>query len=103
MSPELHGVWTAGRFPSSSELPMHGPHPEPREDRWPALVAGLVFAAGVVLLVYALSSGSGRTGAVPAADAVAPAGALQPALTVVAGPQPAVEAPAKAAPAPRPH
>src|SRR3954454_21002246 len=76
---------------------MHGHDPEPREDRWPALVAGLVFAAGIVPLVYALNSGSGRAGLVRAA------GAQQPALTVVAGPQPAVEAPAQAVPAPRPH
>jgi hypothetical protein len=77
---------------------MHGSTPEPGEDRWPPLIAGLVFAAGLVLLVYALATGSGRNDGVPAATA-----AQQPALTVVAGPKPAVDAPAKAAPAPRPH
>src|SRR3954453_10529578 len=80
------------------EPQMHGSAPEPGEDRWPPLIAGLVFAAGLALLAYALTAGSGRDAATPAAAA-----AQQPALTVVAGPRPAVEAPAKVAPAPRPH
>src|SRR5882724_9863223 len=77
---------------------MHGSAPEPGEDRWPPLIAGLVFVAGLVLLAYALTSGSGRDAAIPAATA-----AQEPALTVVGGPQPAVEAPANVAPAPRPR
>lgn len=89
---------------------MQGPLPEPRDDRWAPLGAGLVFVAGVALLVYALSTAVGRsdgTGAV-APQAVAPLvaaapAAVQPALTVVAGPQPAVEAPAALAPPPRPR
>jgi hypothetical protein len=75
---------------------MHGSTPQPRDDRWAPMLAGVVFVAGLVLLVYALSSGSGRTTA-PAADA---AGAGQPVLTVAAGPQPVVEA---AQPAQRPQ
>jgi hypothetical protein len=78
------------------------PVPQPGEDRWAPLVAGLVFIAGVLLLVYALTTSASND---PAA-AVAPAQAaetLQPALTVVAGPQPAVEEPAQAAPPDRPH
>src|SRR5436190_18725565 len=81
----------AGRFPSSSEAPMHEPH----EDRWPPLVAGLVFVAGLVLLAYALTT-SARSG--EAAQAV-----QQPALTVVAGPKPAVDQPATAAAPARPR
>jgi len=77
---------------------MHGSAPEPNEDRWPPLIAGLVFVAGLALLAYALTSGSGRDAGLPAAAA-----AQQPALTVVAGPKPAVEAPATVAPAERPH
>src|SRR3954464_12229675 len=80
------------------EPQMHGSAPEPGEDRWPPLIAGLVFGADLALLAYALTAGSGRDAATPAAAA-----AQQPALTVVAGPRPAVEAPAKVAPAPRPH
>lgn len=79
---------------------MHGSTPEPGEDRWPPLVAGLVFVAGLVLLAYALTAGSGRGDGAPARTAAA---AGQPALTVVGGPAPAVEAPAQAAPAERPH
>jgi hypothetical protein len=79
---------------------MHGSVPQPREDRWSPLVAGMVFVAGVVLLVYALSTSVARSGGAPAS---AHAAAGQPALSVVAGPQPAVEAPANAAPAPRPR
>jgi hypothetical protein len=87
---------------------MHEPTSQPGEDRWGPLVAGLVFAAGLIFLVYALSTAVGRSGdgaalAPQAAAAPARAAAAQPALTVVAGPQPAVEAPAKAAPAPRPR
>jgi hypothetical protein len=78
---------------------MHGSTPEPGEDRWPPLIAGLVFVAGLVLLVYALTAASGRDAGVSSAATVAQA----PALTVVAGPKPAVDAPAKEAPAPRPH
>ena len=80
---------------------MHGPVPQPAEDRWAPLVAGLVFVAGLVLLVYALSAGSGGREGVAAATAAPQA--AQPALTVVAGPKPAVEAPAKEAPAARPY
>ena len=76
---------------------MHGSTPEPGEDRWPPLIAGLVFVAGVVLLAYALTAGGGRGEGVPAASAE------QSGLTVIAGPKPAVEAPANAAPAPRPQ
>jgi hypothetical protein len=79
---------------------MHGSVPQPGEDRWAPRTAGLVFVAGLVLLVYALSAGTGRDSAVPAAGAAQPG---QPALTVVAGPQPAVDAPAGVAPAPRPR
>jgi hypothetical protein len=61
---------------------MHGSTPQPRDDRWAPLLAGVVFAAGLLLLVYALSAGSGREGAPPA----------QPVLTVAGGPQPVVEA-----------
>src|SRR5438067_180937 len=77
---------------------MHGSTPQPSEDRWTPLVAGLVFVAGVVLLVYALSTSGG-----PSAGAAAASGAWQPGLTVAAGPQPAVENPANGAPAPRPR
>ena len=70
---------------------MHEPH----EDRWPPLVAGLVFVAGLVLLAYALTT-SARSG--EAAQAV-----QQPALTVVAGPKPAVDEPATAAAPARPR
>ena len=77
---------------------MHGSTPESGEDRWPPLIAGLVFVAGLALLAYALTAGSGRGESAPAAMAAA-----QPPLTVVAGPKPAVEAPAQAAPAARPH
>src|SRR5947207_15717403 len=81
---------------------MHGATPQPRDDRWAPLMAGLVFVAGIVLLVYALSASSGHGGALPAtADVAAPA--AQPALTVVAGPKPAVATPANAAPEPRPQ
>jgi hypothetical protein len=79
---------------------MHGSAPEPNEDRWPPLIAGLVFVAGLVLLAYALTSGSGRDAGTPAAAAAA---AQQPGLTVVGGPKPAVETPANVAPAARPH
>jgi hypothetical protein len=84
---------------------MHGSAPPPGEDRWAPLVAGLVFVAGLVLLGYALSTSVGRGGGMSAAapPAPAPATTSQPALSVVAGPQPAVAAPAKQAPAPRPH
>jgi hypothetical protein len=70
---------------------------EPQDDRWPPLVAGLVFVAGIVLLVYALSASgeAGRGGQSPQSG--------QPALTVVAGPAPAVEAPARQAPPERPR
>jgi hypothetical protein len=79
------------------------PVPHPGEDRWAPLVAGLVFVAGLVLLVYALTAGrGGDPAAAPAAAAAAPT-AQQPALTVVSGPKPAVEAPANAAPPERPH
>jgi hypothetical protein len=77
---------------------MHGSVPEPGEDRWAPLVAGVVFVAGIVLLVYALSAGP--AGGERASGATV---AAQPALTVAAGPGPAVEAPAAAAPAPRPR
>jgi hypothetical protein len=76
---------------------MHGSTPQPRDDRWAPLLAGVVFAAGLLLLVYALSTGSGR--GTSAADA-APGAPSQPALTVAAGPQPVVE---QAAPQPRPR
>jgi hypothetical protein len=77
---------------------MPGPVPQPGEERWAPLVAGLVFIAGVVLLVYALST------SVKGGDPVSVAsGATQPALTVVAGPKPAVEEPAQAAPPARPR
>ena len=84
---------------------MHGSVPQPREDRWSPLVAGVVFVAGVVLLVYALTSSvrSSDPAAVAPAQAAPGTSAKQPALTVVAGPEPAVEKPAKAAPPPRPH
>ena len=60
------------------------------------MLAGVVFVAGLLLLVYALSAGSGGT--------APPSGAAdQPALTVAAGPQPLVEAPAQAQPAQRPR
>jgi hypothetical protein len=65
---------------------MLGSTPQPRDDRWAPLLAGVIFVAGLLLLVYALSSGTGR-GAAPAADAAA-----QPALTLAAGLQPQVEA-----------
>jgi hypothetical protein len=81
---------------------MHDPVPQSGEDRWAPLIAGLVFVAGVALLVYALTASGGRGSRVSAADAVTPAGG-QPALTVVGGPQPAVEEPAQQAPAPRPR
>jgi hypothetical protein len=86
---------------------MDGSTPGPPDDRWPPLVAGLVFVAGVVLLVYALNTAVGRSGsdgapATSAAAAPAP-GAVAPALTVVAGPAPAVDAPAAVAPPPRPR
>jgi hypothetical protein len=77
---------------------MPGPVPQPGEERWAPLVAGLVFIAGVVLLVYALSTSANGEGRVSVAS-----GAMQPALTVVAGPQPAVEEPAQAAPPARPR
>jgi hypothetical protein len=77
---------------------MHGSVPEPGEDRWAPLVAGVVFVAGIVLLVYALSAGP--AGGERASGATV---AAQPALTVAAGPGPAVEVPAAAAPAPRPR
>ena len=90
------------RFPSSFD-PSCRPVPHPGEDRWAPLVAGLVFVAGLVLLVYALTAGGGGDpAAAPAAAAAAPT-AQQPALTVVSGPKPAVEAPANAAPPERPH
>jgi hypothetical protein len=84
---------------------MHGSTPEPRD--WGPLTAGVIFVAGLILLVYAMSTAVGRSGSpAPAAvaqpAAVAPA-AVQPALTVVAGPKPVVEAPAKLAPPPRPR
>jgi hypothetical protein len=85
---------------------MHGSLPEPRDDRWGPLLAGLVFVAGVVLLVYALSTTVGRSGGQRTALVAGPAPAhatAQPALTVVAGPAPAVAAPAALAPAPRPR
>jgi hypothetical protein len=85
---------------------MHGSTPEPRGDRWAPLVAGVVFVAGVVLLVYALSATVARSGGESTAlvAGAAPAQvAAQPALTVVAGPAPAVAAPAELAPAPRPR
>jgi hypothetical protein len=79
---------------------MQAPVPQPDQDRWSPLVAGVVFAAGLLLLVYALTTGAksdpaGLKGQSPASG--------QPALTVVAGPKPAVEAPASAAPPARPH
>lgn len=76
---------------------MHGSVPQPRDDRWAPMLAGVVFVAGLLLLVFALRSGSG--------DAARPAAAAagQPALTVAAGPQPLVEAAAQAQPAPRPR
>jgi hypothetical protein len=69
------------------------------------LVAGLVFVAGLALLVYALSTAVGRSagGAATLAAASPAQVAVQPALTVVAGPAPVVEAPANAAPPPRPR
>jgi hypothetical protein len=66
---------------------MPGSTPQPRGDRWAPMLAGTVFVAGLLLLVFALGAGSGR-GTAPAADAAAP---VQPALTVVAGPQPAAD------------
>jgi hypothetical protein len=80
---------------------MHGSTPQPREDRWAPLTAGVVFVAGVVMLVYALSASVGRSSGEPAPAQAQTA--AQPALTVVAGPQPAVEQPAQDAPPPRPH
>jgi hypothetical protein len=65
---------------------MLGSTPQPRDDRWAPLLAGVVFVAGLLLLAYALSSSSGSATA-PAADA-----ARQPALTVTAGPLPVVQA-----------
>jgi hypothetical protein len=82
---------------------MHGSTPPPGEDRWAPLIAGLVFVAGLVLLVYALSASVGRSGGAPVAASAAPVTVSQPGLSVVAGPQPAVAAPAEQAPAPRPH
>jgi hypothetical protein len=89
---------------------MQAPVPQPDQDRWSPLVAGIVFVAGLVLLVYALTAGgakdSGLRGQTPQSAAglggQAPQSG-QPALTVVAGPKPTVEAPAKAAPPERPH
>src|SRR5947208_11842072 len=78
---------------------MHGSVPQPSDDRWAPLVAGLVFVAGVLLLVYALST-SAKGGDPAAAQA---ADGTQPALTVVAGPKPAVQEPATAAPPARPR
>ena len=82
---------------------MQAPVPQSGEDRWAPLIAGVVFVAGVVLLVYALTaSTSAREPAAPVR--FTPAAATgQPALTVVAGPKPAVEEPAQAAPPPRPR
>jgi hypothetical protein len=82
---------------------MHGSTPEPRD--WGPLAAGVVFAAGLLLLVYAMSTAVGRSAStMPApAQAAAAAVAAQPALTVVAGPKPVVEAPANLAPPPRPR
>ena len=80
---------------------MHGSVPQPRDGRWAPLVAGLVFVAGVALLVYALRAGAPAGERASVADAATPAG--QPALTVVGGPQPAVQAPAQSAPPERPH
>jgi hypothetical protein len=78
---------------------MPGPVPQPGEERWAPLVAGIVFVAGVVLLVYALSTSAkgsaGLGGQTPQS--------AQPALTVVAGPTPAVEEPAQTAPPARPR
>jgi hypothetical protein len=79
---------------------MHEPH----DDRWPPLLAGLVFAAGIVLLVYALSaSGDAGRRDTPRGEAALLPQSGQPALTVVAGPEPAVEAPAQDVPAERPR
>ena len=71
-------------------------HPEPGEDRWPPLLAGTVFVAGLLLLAFALTAGSGRGRRPP------PTAAAQPALTVVAGPKPR-STPERTAPAPRPR
>jgi hypothetical protein len=79
------------------------PVPQPGEDRWASLVAGLVFIAGVALLVYALSASAKSEGSPATTLAAQAAGSAQPALTVVAGPQPAVEEPARAAPPARPQ
>jgi hypothetical protein len=82
---------------------MRAPVPQPDHDRWSPLVAGVVFAAGLVLLVYALTTGAKSGDPAPAGlRGQAPASG-QPALTVVAGPKPAVEEPADAAPPARPH
>ena len=37
---------------------MQAPVPQPDQDRWSPLIAGVVFAAGLVLLVYALTTGA---------------------------------------------
>jgi hypothetical protein len=67
---------------------MPGSTPQPCGDRWAPMLAGTVFVAGLLLLVFALSAGAGRATA-PAADAAA--APAQPALKVVAGPQPGAE------------
>jgi hypothetical protein len=73
---------------------MQGSTPQPRDDRWAPLLAGVIFVAGLLLLAYALSSGAGRATA-PAGDAAA-----QPGLSFAAGLEPQVEA-ARAASRPR--
>jgi hypothetical protein len=79
------------------------PVPQPGEDRWAPLIAGLVFVAGLLLLVYALAAGGGGSEPVAAVSQGRAADTFQPALTVVSGPKPTVEKPARAAPPERPH
>src|SRR4051812_23078001 len=81
---------------------MQAPVPQPDQDRWSPLVAGVVFVAGLALLVYALTTGAKHDPAPAGLRGQAPASG-QPALTVVAGPKPAVDEPASAAPPARPH
>jgi hypothetical protein len=78
---------------------MQSPVPQPDHDRWSPLVAGVVFVAGLVLLVYALAAGT--KGSDPVSAEAAPT--TQPALTVVGGPKPTVAGPANVAPPERPH
>src|SRR5690349_16965481 len=81
---------------------MQAPVPQPDPDRWSPLIAGVVFAAGLLLLVYALTTGANSDPAPAGLRGQTPQSG-QPALTVVGGPQPAVGAPASVASAPRPR